>query len=92
MDGMDTAMGIKERAAERRKRMVGHMAKNFKEAEEWAFEQDSDFWQSFTPEERISVQIAITRAADRQIRKIMAAQAQRDAAGTKRRRSASLVL
>jgi len=44
-------MGIKERSAERRKRMVGHVAKNFQEAEDW----DLDFWQSLTPEERVSV-------------------------------------
>jgi hypothetical protein len=44
-------MGLKERAAERRKRMVGHVAKNFKDAEDW----DLDFWQSLTPQERVSV-------------------------------------
>jgi len=44
-------MGLKERSAERRKRIVGHRAKNFKDAEDW----DLDFWQSLTPEERVSV-------------------------------------
>jgi hypothetical protein len=29
-------MGIKERAEERKKRIVAHRAANFKEAEEWA--------------------------------------------------------
>jgi hypothetical protein len=50
-------MGIKERAAERRKRIVGHVAKDFKDAEEW----DLDFWQSQTPEDRLSALAAIHR-------------------------------
>jgi hypothetical protein len=82
MDGMDGAMGIKERAAERRKRMVGHVAKNFKEAEGG----DIEFWQSFTPDERMSVQMAMTRAVDREIRRILAARAQRETTAIKRRR------
>lgn len=41
---------MKERSAERRKRMVGNIARNFKEAEEW----DLDFWQSLTPQQRLS--------------------------------------
>jgi len=44
-------MGLKERAAERRKRIVGHVAKNFADAERW----DLEFWQSLTPQERVSV-------------------------------------
>ncbi len=48
-------MNRKERAAERRKRIVVHYAKNFKEAEEW----DLEFWQSLTPEERLSALVAI---------------------------------
>jgi hypothetical protein len=50
-------MGIKERSAERRKRLVGHVAKDFADAERW----DLDFWQSLTPEERLSALVAIHR-------------------------------
>ena len=48
---------IKERSAERKKKIVAHRAANFKEAEEW----DLDFWQSKTPEERLSALVAIRR-------------------------------
>ena len=48
-------MGIKERAKERKKRIVAHRAANFKEAEEW----DLAFWQSLSPEERLSALPAI---------------------------------
>jgi hypothetical protein len=48
-------MGIKERAEERKKRIVAHLAANFKEAEEW----DLAFWQSLSPEERLSALPAI---------------------------------
>ena len=47
--------GIEERSAERRKRMVGHVAKNFAEAEAW----DLEFWQSLTPQERVAAAGAI---------------------------------
>jgi len=40
-------MGLKERAAERRKRIVGHVAHSHEEAEAW----DIEFWQSQTPQE-----------------------------------------
>lgn len=50
-------MGLKERSAERRKRIVGNRAKNFEEAEKW----DLAFWQNMTPEERLSVLVAIRR-------------------------------
>ena len=50
-------MGFKERAAERRKRIVAHRAANFEEAEAW----DLDFWQSQTPEQRLSALVAIHR-------------------------------
>jgi hypothetical protein len=43
-------MGIEERSAERRKRIVGNRAKSFAEAEEW----DLQFWQSLTPGQRLS--------------------------------------
>jgi len=48
-------MGIKARAAERRKRIVAHRAKNFRDAERW----DLDFWQSQTSEQRLSALVAI---------------------------------
>ena len=51
-------MGIKERAEERKKRIVAHRAANFKEAEEW----DLAFWQSLLgPEQRLSALVAIRR-------------------------------
>jgi hypothetical protein len=48
-------MGIKERTAARRKRIVAHRAADFKDAENW----DLDFWQSRTPEQRLSALVAI---------------------------------
>ena len=50
-------MGIKQRAAARRKRIVAHRATDFKDAENW----DLDFWQSQTPEQRLSALVAIRR-------------------------------
>jgi hypothetical protein len=50
-------MEIKERSAARRKRIVGHRATDFKDAENW----DLDFWQSQTPEQRLSALVAIRR-------------------------------
>ena len=50
-------MGIKERSAARRKRIVAHRATDFKDAENW----DLDFWQSQTPEQRLSALVAIRR-------------------------------
>ena len=50
-------MGIKERSAARRKLIVVHQATNFKDAENW----DLDFWQSQTPEQRLSALVAIRR-------------------------------
>jgi len=48
-------MGLKERSAARRKRIVGHIAKNFEDAEQW----DLEFWQSQTPEMRLSALVAM---------------------------------
>ena len=48
-------MGIKERSKERQHRIVGHRSQNFKEAEQW----DLEFWQSQTPEMRLSALVAI---------------------------------
>ena len=50
-------MGLKERAAERRKRIVGHVAHSHEEAEEW----DLAFWQSQSPQDRLSALVAIHR-------------------------------
>ena len=50
-------MGIKERTAARRKRIVAHRAADFKDAENW----DLDFWQGQTPEQRLSALVALRR-------------------------------
>jgi len=50
-------MGIEERSATRQKRIVAHRAADFKDAENW----DLDFWQSQTPEQRLSALVAIHR-------------------------------
>lgn len=50
-------MSIEERSAQRRKRMVAHVARSFEEAERW----DLEYWQSRTPEERLSALVAIRR-------------------------------
>jgi hypothetical protein len=48
-------VNLKQRSAARRKRIVGHIAKNFEDAEQW----DLEFWQSQTPEMRLSALVAI---------------------------------
>lgn len=50
-------MGIKERSVIRRRRIVAYRAANFEEAEKW----DLDFWQSQTPEQRLSALVSIRR-------------------------------
>jgi len=50
-------MGIKERSVIRRNRIVAHRAANFADAEKW----DLDFWQSLTPEQRLSALVSIRR-------------------------------
>lgn len=50
-------MTLEERSAERRKRIVTHVATSFEEAERW----DLEYWQSRTPEERLSALVAIRR-------------------------------
>jgi hypothetical protein len=50
-------MGIKERSAERRKRIVGNVAHSYEEAEAW----DLAFWQSQSPQDRLSALVAIHR-------------------------------
>jgi hypothetical protein len=56
-------MGLKERAAARRAKMVGNHAANFEEAEAW----DLDFWQNQSPEQRLSALVAIRRDVDKVI-------------------------
>ena len=46
---------MKRRAVERRKRIVGNVAKNFAEAEQW----DLEFWQKQTPEMRLSALVEL---------------------------------
>lgn len=50
-------MNIKERAAARQKRIVAHRAADFEDAENW----DLTYWQSQTPEQRLSALVAIRR-------------------------------
>jgi len=50
-------MGIEQRRRERQKRMVAHMAHGHEEAEQW----DLEFWQSLTPQDRLSALVAIHR-------------------------------
>lgn len=46
---------IRLRAEERRQRIVSHRSHGFQEAESW----DLEYWQSRTPEERLSALVAI---------------------------------
>ena len=50
-------MGIKERSRERRKRIVVNLADSHEDAERW----DLEFWQSQTPQMRLSALMAIRR-------------------------------
>lgn len=51
------AVSIEERSEERRRRMVAHRATSWEDAERW----DLEFWQSVSPEERLSALVAIRR-------------------------------
>jgi len=57
-------MGIKERADDRKKRIVANMARNFKDAENW----DLDFWQDLSPEQRLSALVAIRKDIDKVVK------------------------
>ena len=46
-----------ERSRRRRQRIVGHSSSSFEEAELW----DLEFWQSRSPQERLSALVAIHR-------------------------------
>lgn len=48
-------MSIKKRSAVRRKKIVVNRAQSFEEAERW----DLDYWQSLTPEDRLSALVAL---------------------------------
>ncbi len=50
-------MGIRERSAARRRRIVAHRAASFEDAEQW----DLDYWQRQTPEQRLSALVAIRK-------------------------------
>lgn len=62
-------MSIAERTKERRKRIVATRSKSFKQAEQW----DLEFWQSKTPEQRLSALVAIRQ----DVKKVLKAKAQR---------------
>jgi hypothetical protein len=55
--GDRTGETLEERSEERRRRLVGHRAKSFADAEQW----DLDYWQSMSPQERLSALVAIRR-------------------------------
>ena len=48
---------LEERSRRRRSRMVAHRASSYADAEVW----DLDFWQSQTPQDRLSALVAIRR-------------------------------
>lgn len=54
-------MSIEERSRGRRKRIVAHRSASYEEAEEW----DLDYWQSMTPQERLSALVAIRRDVEK---------------------------
>ena len=54
-------MGIEERSARRKKRIVAHLSYSFDEAEQW----DLEYWQSLSPASRLSALVAIRRDIDK---------------------------
>ena len=50
-------MGIRERAAKRKLRIVAYRAQSFQDAEAW----DLAFWQSQTPQQRLSALVTIRK-------------------------------
>jgi hypothetical protein len=50
-------MSLEERSRQRSRRIVTNRANSFAEAEIW----DLDFWQSMTPEDRLSALVALRR-------------------------------
>lgn len=63
-------MGLKKRAAERRKRIVANRTKSFEDAERW----DLEFWLAMTPQERLSVLVDLREDVER----VQAARAKAD--------------
>ena len=57
-------MGLKERTAARRKKLVAHVSHGFAEAEQW----DLDYWQRMSPEDRLSALVAIRRDVEKVLR------------------------
>jgi hypothetical protein len=57
MDTLASEQARRERAARRRERLVANRATSFDEAEAW----DLEFWQSRTPEERLSAFVHLRR-------------------------------
>ncbi len=57
-------MGIKERSRHRSRRIVANLTADFENAEQW----DLDFWQSQTPEDRLSALIALRKDVEKVIR------------------------
>jgi hypothetical protein len=53
----DWRSGLAERSRRRRSRLVAHRATGHQDAEDW----DLDFWQSQSPEARLSALVAIRR-------------------------------
>ena len=65
---------LKERSRRRRETMKTHRANSFADAEAW----DLEYWQSRTPEERLSALVAIHR----DVALVEAAKAEATAAGS----------
>lgn len=57
-------MGIKERSRNRSSRIVANLAADFENAEQW----DLEFWQSQTPEDRLSALISLRKDVEKVIR------------------------
>ncbi|HSL82598.1 MAG TPA: hypothetical protein VLF66_07460 [Thermoanaerobaculia bacterium] len=53
-------MSIEERSRERRRRIVGNRARSWEDAERW----DLEFWQSLSPEERLSALVEMRRVVE----------------------------
>lgn len=54
-------MSLRTRAEIRRKKLVGHRATGYEDAEQW----DLEFWQKCTPQQRLSALVEIHRDIER---------------------------
>lgn len=70
----EPADSLEERSRRRRERIVVHRAASHAEAERW----DLEFWQSRTPEERLSALVDLRR----ELEKVRAARAQAESSDT----------